>query len=84
MEKQTQALIRIELVIFLFLLAFITICLYLSALNNRYMMIDNVFILDKWTKTIYMNKGEDKIRKIHGQAPKTLDTDEFLRQLRNK
>lgn len=84
MEKQSLVVNRIGLFIILLLLASITVLLYLNALNNRYMMIDDLFILDKWTKMIYLNKGENKISKIKSQPKKTLDAEEFLKQLKLK
>ncbi|MDO9581204.1 MAG: hypothetical protein Q7J06_11700 [Bacteroidales bacterium] len=41
--------------------------LYLMALNGRYMyanMEGDDLIIDKWTKTIYVNRGESKLTKI--------------------
>ena len=54
MEKQNPIINRIGLVISLILLTFFIVCLYLIALDNRYMVINNPFILDKWTKQVYV------------------------------
>ena len=41
--------------------------LYLMALNGRYMyanMEGDDLLIDKWTKSIYVNRGDSKLKKV--------------------
>jgi hypothetical protein len=82
MENKKFTIHGIGLTINIFFLIIISFFLFLIATNDRYMMIDNLFILDKWTKKVYLNKGEEKISPI--KAQKNIDIEELLNHLNKK